>query len=241
MENKTGRYFKYAIGEIILVVIGILIALQINNWNTNRNTYINQEKYLVLLKKEAINNLNAIKISKKNTLNTFEGQRKLVELIDSDHDTISEPYFSQVYSEVFFYTNQFKYENNVLSELKTTGELKNISNDNIRNNLMGLEALVEIIKSQEQSVEEIYKKSTDFNRRYGNLRLVFDDLNLNDSLNFPKARKQTSNISLLKLKEFENNLIGYTGTVYNLLNWQYPQLEKHLRKLIALIDKELDK
>ena len=36
MENKTGKYFKYAIGEIILVVIGILIALQINNWNEHR-------------------------------------------------------------------------------------------------------------------------------------------------------------------------------------------------------------
>ena len=33
MENKTGKYFKYAIGEIILVVIGILIALQLNNLN----------------------------------------------------------------------------------------------------------------------------------------------------------------------------------------------------------------
>ena len=36
MENKTGKYLKYAIGEIILVVIGILIALQINNWNEQR-------------------------------------------------------------------------------------------------------------------------------------------------------------------------------------------------------------
>ena len=36
MENKTGKYFKYALGEIILVVIGILIALQINNWNEDR-------------------------------------------------------------------------------------------------------------------------------------------------------------------------------------------------------------
>ena len=33
LEGKTGKYFKYAIGEIALVVIGILIALQINNWN----------------------------------------------------------------------------------------------------------------------------------------------------------------------------------------------------------------
>jgi hypothetical protein len=38
MENKTGRYFKYAIGEIILVVLGILIALQINNWNEAKKT-----------------------------------------------------------------------------------------------------------------------------------------------------------------------------------------------------------
>jgi len=35
-QNKTGKYFKYAIGEIVLVVIGILIALSINNWNENR-------------------------------------------------------------------------------------------------------------------------------------------------------------------------------------------------------------
>jgi uncharacterized membrane protein YgaE (UPF0421/DUF939 family) len=40
MENKTGKYFKYAIGEIILVVIGILIALSINNWNENRKSNI---------------------------------------------------------------------------------------------------------------------------------------------------------------------------------------------------------
>ena len=38
MENKTSKYFKYAIGEIILVVIGILIALQINNWNEHKKT-----------------------------------------------------------------------------------------------------------------------------------------------------------------------------------------------------------
>src|SRR5210317_2143230 len=40
MENKTSRYFKYAIGEIVLVMIGILLALQINNWNENRKNKI---------------------------------------------------------------------------------------------------------------------------------------------------------------------------------------------------------
>ena len=37
-EGKTGNYFKYAIGEILLVMIGILLALQVNNWNTNNTT-----------------------------------------------------------------------------------------------------------------------------------------------------------------------------------------------------------
>ena len=44
-KNKTGKYLKYAIGEIILVVIGILIALQVNNWNQSRKTF-NQELQL---------------------------------------------------------------------------------------------------------------------------------------------------------------------------------------------------
>ncbi|MEM6516401.1 MAG: DUF6090 family protein [Bacteroidota bacterium] len=45
-----GKYFKYAIGEILLVVIGILIALQINNWNENRLERIQEEELLMLLK-----------------------------------------------------------------------------------------------------------------------------------------------------------------------------------------------
>ncbi|NNF36188.1 MAG: hypothetical protein HKN68_18930 [Saprospiraceae bacterium] len=45
MENKTGNYFKYAFGEIVLVVIGILIALQINNWNENRKNKIAEADY----------------------------------------------------------------------------------------------------------------------------------------------------------------------------------------------------
>ena len=49
MENKNGKYFKYAIGEIILVVIGILLALQINNWNENRLKTNSVKTYLTNL------------------------------------------------------------------------------------------------------------------------------------------------------------------------------------------------
>ena len=52
-KNKTGKYLKYAIGEIVLVVIGILIALAINNWNQNRN----QEQKTKVIFNQIINEL----------------------------------------------------------------------------------------------------------------------------------------------------------------------------------------
>ena len=48
-KNKTGKYFKYAIGEIILVVIGILIALQINNWNESNKKNKLKTSYITSL------------------------------------------------------------------------------------------------------------------------------------------------------------------------------------------------
>jgi len=45
-ENRTTKYLFYAFGEIILVVIGILIAVQINNWNENRKEYAKSINYL---------------------------------------------------------------------------------------------------------------------------------------------------------------------------------------------------
>ena len=48
--GKTGKYFKYAIGEIVLVVIGILIALQLNNWNTDNKASIEEVDLLIEMK-----------------------------------------------------------------------------------------------------------------------------------------------------------------------------------------------
>ncbi len=59
-EGKTTRYIKYAIGEILLVVIGILIALQINTWNQNKENTKQENQILNQLLIEYTNNLNQL-------------------------------------------------------------------------------------------------------------------------------------------------------------------------------------
>lgn len=56
-ENKTGKYLKYAIGEIILVMIGILLALQVNNWNEQRKDRIKEQVVLKQLQEDYQANL----------------------------------------------------------------------------------------------------------------------------------------------------------------------------------------
>ena len=84
MENKTGKYFKYAIGEIVLVVIGILIALQINNWNENRKLNSNEKVILTDLVEDLELDYNAFTEDKKK----LDIQLKLVdELIIDPHNS----------------------------------------------------------------------------------------------------------------------------------------------------------
>src|SRR5210317_265501 len=56
-QNKTGKYLKYAIGEIVLVMVGILLALQINNWNEGQKIIKWEHRFLTDLKSELENNL----------------------------------------------------------------------------------------------------------------------------------------------------------------------------------------
>ncbi len=61
-ENKFGKYLTYAIGEIILVVIGILIALSINNWNENNKLEKETYKVLLQIRDEYSRNQNELKV-----------------------------------------------------------------------------------------------------------------------------------------------------------------------------------
>ena len=241
MENKTGKYFKYAIGEIILVVIGILIALSINNWNENRKSQINQEKYFVLLKKEALNNLENVKIAKTSILKRMQAQAEIVKLIDSKLDTISEKNLSNLFENVLFGFTRYQFENTVITEFKTSGELKNIQNDSIRSKLVKLEPLISSLRSQEANVRSDYESTREIVVSHGSTRSVIDDFGYNIAINTDKSANKTSNKPVLKLKTFENRLIDYMGTTWNIYNSHYPKIEKHLEEFISLIDEELEK
>ena len=68
MENKTGKYFKYAIGEILLVMIGILLALQVSNWNQQRIASQKEQLLLEALHDEFVEN----RAQFKNVINVHE-------------------------------------------------------------------------------------------------------------------------------------------------------------------------
>jgi len=90
MENKTSKYLKYAIGEIVLVVIGILIALQINIWNENRKARLNEKAILNSLKEELNSTLQELKRDlkvqnnyKQSTENVYTYIQNKPKLVDS--------------------------------------------------------------------------------------------------------------------------------------------------------------
>ena len=76
-EGKLGKYIKYAIGEIILVVIGILIALQINNWNENRKQ-----------QSEIIDIYNQIALDLDNDISEFSSVIKYYDSIKPVYDAV---------------------------------------------------------------------------------------------------------------------------------------------------------
>ena len=89
-EGKTGTYLKYAIGEIVLVVVGILIALQINNANERNKILIAEQQILLGLKNETNSNIEKLKlVTEANKVSLeyaniltqyFENPKKLIEI-----------------------------------------------------------------------------------------------------------------------------------------------------------------
>ena len=110
-QNKTGKYFKYAIGEIILVVIGILIALSINNWNEKRKNN-NTAKYLVSsLQEDLENDIEELKANVLDAKNIVMASKtlQLYSLDSIKYSKDIQQYISKVASSVSFDLNNITY------------------------------------------------------------------------------------------------------------------------------------
>jgi len=107
MENKTSQYFKYAIGEIVLVVIGILIALQINTWNEERKDNNTAMYLLNSLLQDLENDIEELKSNILDAKNTVAASKAL----QSFHlDSVNfQQHVSNVASGVSFDLNNITY------------------------------------------------------------------------------------------------------------------------------------
>jgi len=148
-ENKVSKYMLYAIGEIILVVIGILIALQINNWNENRLAKIEEEKYLNALLTEA-------KINKGELLRLIGNRKATLNAVNYTIDHLNEPVLNPlVIDSIYFrlgltFSLSYTFLNtSAFSEMESSGRLQNITNHSLRNAIVDFYEYLELVNDIE--------------------------------------------------------------------------------------------
>ncbi|MEM0992426.1 MAG: DUF6090 family protein [Bacteroidota bacterium] len=143
------QYLLYAIGEIFLVVIGILFALQINNWNEERKLAQLETELIQEVQNGLKNDLADVQVNLKYTEYRIKSQNALINWLESDlpyHDSLT-TYFAGFYSFSTFAGNESPYET-----LKQLG-LRNIRSDTLRNQI---EHLYDIVYPAYVSMCDLY-------------------------------------------------------------------------------------
>jgi hypothetical protein len=228
-KNKTGkpawpagRYLKYAIGEIILVVIGILIALQINNWNEKRKENNYEQKILNELKSDYLYNKQELHNNIKQASDLAINADSLIIILGSP---INEVDFDKFW---FFTRNLFGYStfdpsNGALNNLLSSGNLNIIKSDSLRMHLSKWSGMVEDVKEDEKRL--IY---------YGDtwLEPIFVENY------YPNSGSTEINMNLMGNHPFENIVKTMRGRAnYIVLN--YKILDSEIDSIIDDINGEL--
>ena len=133
-SNKVLSYFLYAIGEIFLVVIGILIALQINNWNEEQKIQIKEIVNLEGLRSEILTSLEELKSDSSQHAEFYEATKKV-------HDFIhTKPALADSMYKTFYYASRYVYFFPTTSAYETlkSGNLEVIKSDSLRDMITDL-------------------------------------------------------------------------------------------------------
>jgi len=133
-ENKTGKYFKYAMGEILLVVIGILIALQINNWNEQRKDRIREQAILNSLQQDFKTNIVNVNDAYNTFSEAYESSVVLLEIV-KDNNTINPTEVEDLMDDIINKTKSLDIITGSLDEIFSTGTFNLIKDEELRKQL----------------------------------------------------------------------------------------------------------
>ena len=238
--RKTGKYFKYAIGEIILVVIGILIALSINNWNENRKNTVIEKDTLMSLKSDLESALIQLdnKLRQNNAYKTSDSI--LLDVIhlkkEISQDSLENLALGHIWSP------SFDPELGTLNEILSSGKMSIIKSIPLRKHISSwnkyLDELIEVDDKLAyfdlQVKTPLYSKYLPYKNFYSKIAN-----NTNDSgYRFPKSKLEWNSESLLQSREFENMLSNYM--IYSMIqNFRLLDIKQNINEMISLINQEI--
>ncbi|MTE25785.1 hypothetical protein F1003_02470 [Winogradskyella sp. ZXX205] len=204
-ENKTGKYLKYAIGEIILVVIGILIALQINNWNEDRKVKKLETQIYKELKSDLVQTKNDIEKVISEHKKILKSTQQLIFDISN-----KKSYSDSIYRLFADAGDDFKIipKTSAFENLKNIG-LSTISNDTLRISISNLFQL-----DLKRLGDELGVQNTSFNitQQLYPYQMKYLFLDTNEPTNYNFKHSDTIKVYKLKIKNYDtfltdNNLL----------------------------------
>ena len=171
-KNKTGKYLKYAIGEIVLVVIGILIALQINNKNQQRISFNEEQVLLKILKNDfnsRLNELEFLNVGRQNAVNTIEQLMSLRDNPPKDFDDNVMDSLLAMSTTTYRFNEKFA----TMDMLFNSGKVNSLSNDSLKFLLSNWPANVEeMLEEQRLIVTNFYELEKSLSK-YVSLRDIY--------------------------------------------------------------------
>ncbi len=229
----VGKYFKYAIGEIILVVIGILIALSINNWNEKRIENKRVDAFVKKLKTQIENNIARVENRIQIYESAYSVSKRLINIIGtSDITHIDIKIDSLVFVNTYDY--HLNLDMNTIIEARENGDLALISSDTLSQSIYNLSTLNEKIKERERITnEDLMSLFVPYlNKNFNWRNYMYSAFSEQD---FGKSKLyKNDNYKMLYDQEFENYLQGRME--YNKGNLRlYNTIKQELKNIYLLL------
>lgn len=208
-QNKFSKYLLYAVGEIILVVIGILIALQINNSNNYSEQRKVEQEYLLSLQAEFKTNLNKIDVSIQENEQRIQSLETLLNLFDNKViDTVSHQKISQLFLPILGKDLAYLPATGVLSDIISSGKLGIIVNKDLRQHLASFGSSLDVLNTQLIGAKNIDDKLRSLLYGKGSVRNIVIDIEFID-FEYESISRSVNNKVMFDSVEFENYLLGY--------------------------------